>query len=54
MKVQVIYHSLSGCTEKLARGVFERLTCEEKSLHDLSKESPALDGDILQIGRAHV
>ena len=26
------------------------MTCEEKSLHDLSKESPALDGDILLLG----
>lgn len=50
MKVQVIYHSLSGCTEKLARGIFERLDCEDKSLHDLSQGEPELDGDVLLLG----
>lgn len=50
MKVQVIYHSLSGCTEKLARGIFEGLNCTEKSLHDLSQGEPALDGDVLLLG----
>ncbi|MBQ8160330.1 MAG: hypothetical protein IJ083_06215 [Clostridia bacterium] len=50
MKTQVIYHSLSGCTEKLARGIFEGLKCEEKSLHNLADGTPEIDGDVILLG----
>ena len=50
MKVQVMYHSLSGCTEKLARGIFEGLECEEKSLHNLADGMPEIDGDVILLG----
>ena len=54
MKIQVIYSSLSGCTKKLAQGIYDGLGDVEKSIHDLAEGEPALDSDILQIGRAHV
>ncbi|MBQ9300838.1 MAG: hypothetical protein IJ214_10040 [Clostridia bacterium] len=50
MKVQVIYHSLSGCTEKLARGIFEGLKCENKTLHNLADGTPEIDGDVILLG----
>ena len=50
MKVQVIYSSLSGCTKKLAQGIYDGLGDVEKSIHDLAEGNPALDGDILLLG----
>ncbi len=50
MKVQVIYHSQSGCTEKLARGIFDGLKCEEKTLHNLADGVPETDGDVILLG----
>ena len=50
MKVQVIYSSLSGCTKKLAQGIYDGLGDVEKSIHDLAEGEPALDGDILLLG----
>ena len=50
MKVQIIYHSLSGCTEKLARGIFEGLKWEDKSIHNLAEGAPTVDGDAILLG----
>lgn len=50
MKIQVIYSSLSGCTKKLAQGIYDGLGDVEKSIHDLAEGEPALDGDILLLG----
>lgn len=50
MKVQVIYNSLSGCTRRLAEGIFAGLNGVDKTLHDLRDGAPALDGDILLLG----
>ncbi len=51
MKVQVIYSSLSGCTEKLAKavaeGISEKYTC---TVHNLTEGVPALDGDVILLG----
>ena len=50
MKVQIIYASLTGCTEKVARAIYEGLEGVEKSIHDLKDGIPELDGDILLLG----
>ena len=50
MKIQVIYASLSGCTEKLAKAIYEGLETRDKSIHNLKDGIPALDGDIILIG----
>ncbi len=50
MKVQVIYTSLTGCTKKVANAIFDGITCEEKSIHDLREGVPVLDGDVILIG----
>lgn len=51
MKVQVIYSSLSGRTEILAKaiaaGVSEKYPC---TLHNLKEGAPALDGDVVLLG----
>ena len=50
MKVQIIYSSLSGCTRRLAEGIFDALTVEDKELYDLAAGTPALDGDVVLLG----
>ena len=50
MKVQIIYSSLSGCTRRLAEGIFDALTVEDKELYDLAAGAPALDGDVVLLG----
>lgn len=50
MKVQVIYSSLTGCTEKLAKSIFDGINVENKSIHNLKDGSPILDGDIILLG----
>ena len=50
MKVQVIYFSLTGCTERLAKAIFEAVPGENKSIHNLADGIPTLDGDILLLG----
>lgn len=50
MKVQIIYSSLSGCTRRLAEGIFDALTVEDKELYDLAAGAPALDGDAVLLG----
>lgn len=51
MKVQIIYSSLSGRTEKLAKAIGaeieKRYTC---TIHHLKDGAPPLDGDILLLG----
>ncbi len=50
MKVQVIYSSLTGCTQKVANAIFEGVDAEEKSIHALKDGTPVLDGDIILLG----
>lgn len=50
MKVQVVYTSLSGCTRRLAEGIYNAIDAEEKSLHDLADGEPVLDGDVILLG----
>ena len=50
MKVQVVYSSLSGCTRRVAEGIYSALQAQDKSLHDLAQGDPVLDGDIVLIG----
>ena len=50
MKVQIVYSSLSGCTRRLAEGIFDALTVEDKELYDLAAGAPALDGDVVLLG----
>lgn len=50
MKVQVIYLSLSGCTRRLAAGIYDGLNAQSKSIHDLGNGEPVLDGDVLLLG----
>lgn len=50
MKVQIIYSSLSGCTRKVAEGIYHSLIGVDKSIHDLKDGEPVLNGDILLLG----
>ena len=50
MKVQVIYSSLTGCTQKLANAIFNGIEAEQKSIHNLKDGMPVLDGDIILLG----
>lgn len=50
MKVNVIYSSLSGCTRRLAQGIFDAVQADEKHLIDLACGAPDTDADVLLIG----
>ncbi len=50
MKVQVIYSSRSGCTRRLAEGIYEGIKVDEKTIHDLKDGVPVLDGDVILLG----
>lgn len=50
MKVQVIYSSLTGCTEKVANAIFNGINVEQKTIHNLKDGAPVLDGDIILLG----
>lgn len=50
MKVQVIYSSLSGCTKRLAEGIYNGLNATDKTIHDLKDGQPVLDGDVILLG----
>ena len=50
MKVQIVYSSLSGCTRRLAQGIFDALNVEHKAIYDLAAGAPTLDGDAVLLG----
>ena len=50
MKVQIIYSSLTGCTEKIAKAIYNGVEVESKSIHNLKDGAPELDGDIILLG----
>ncbi len=51
MKIQVIYSSLSGRTEKLAKAIADKLKEKyECSLHSLKEGVPDLDADVILLG----
>lgn len=50
MKVQVIYSSLTGCTEKVAKAIFNGIDVAQKTIHNLKDGAPVLDGDIILLG----
>ena len=50
MKVDIVYASLTGCTEKVARAIYEGLEGCEKAIYDLKDGIPPLDGDIVLVG----
>lgn len=51
MKIQIIYSSLSGRTEKLARAVADEAAKKyECSLHNLKDGTPVLDGEVILLG----
>lgn len=50
MKVQIVYSSLSGCTRRLAQGIFDALNVDTKELYDLAAHVPELDGDVVLLG----
>ena len=50
MKGQIVYSSLSGCTRRLAEGIFDALTVDAKELYDLAAGTPELDGDVVLLG----
>src|SRR3712207_7258451 len=50
MKVAVVYSSMTGNTEKLARGIFDRIEGHEKEIFNL-KDKPDISGfDIVACG----
>ena len=50
MKVQIVYSSLSGCTRRLAEGIFDAMAVDTKELYDLAAGTPELDGDAVLLG----
>ena len=50
MKVQIVYSSLSGCTRRLAEGIFDAMTVDTKEIYDLAAGTPELDGDAVLLG----
>ena len=50
MKVQIVYSSLSGCTRRLAEGIFAALPVADKQIFDLAQGEPALDADVVLLG----
>ena len=50
MKVQIIYSSLTGCTQRVAEAIFDGLKVENKSIHNLKDGEPVLDGDVILLG----
>jgi len=50
MKVQIIYSSLSGCTKRLAKGIYDGLNTQDKTLHDLNNGEPKLTGEVILLG----
>ena len=50
MKAQVIYSSLSGCTRRLAEGIFSALNVRDKTIHNLNEGDPVLTGDVILLG----
>ena len=50
MKVQIVYSSLSGCTRRLADGIFAALPVADKQIFDLAQGEPALDADVVLLG----
>lgn len=50
MNIQIIYSSLTGCTQRLAQGIFDGITDHEKSIHNLEDGVPTLDGDLILLG----
>ena len=50
MKVQIVYSSLSGCTRRLAEGIFDAMAVDTKELYDLAAGTPELDGDVVLLG----
>lgn len=51
MKIQIIYSSLSGKTERLAKAIAEGTAQKDScTLHNLKDGEPALDGDVVLLG----
>ena len=51
MKIAVVYGSLTGNTERLARGVFDRISPEyEKALFDIKDKPDLKDYDVIAFG----
>ena len=51
MKIAVVYGSLTGNTERLARGVFDRISPEyEKDLFDIKDKPDLKDYDVIAFG----
>ncbi|WP_304194945.1 flavodoxin family protein [Peptostreptococcus stomatis] len=51
MKIAVVYGSLSGNTERLARGVFDRISPEyEKAIFDVKDKPDLSDYDVVALG----
>ena len=50
MKVQVIYASLTGCTQRLAEAIYREVPAEEKSIHNLKDGIPELTADVVLVG----
>lgn len=50
MKVQIIYSSLTGCTERVAKAIYHGIDSDSKTIHNLKDGVPELDGDIVIVG----
>ena len=50
MKVQVIYASRTGCTQRLAEAIYNGIPCEEKSICNLKDGIPEITGDVILLG----
>ena len=50
MKIQLVYASLTGCTQRLAQAIFDAIPGNEKSIYNLADGVPELDGDMILFG----
>lgn len=50
MKVQVFYSSLSGCTEKVAKAIYDNLETSNKTINNINDDNIIIDGDIILLG----
>ena len=50
MDVQIIYASLTGCTERVAKAIAAGLPDHQVSLHNLAEGAPEITGDAVLLG----
>ena len=50
MNIQIIYASLTGCTQRVAEAIYAGIPGEQKTIHNLKNGIPEITGDIILVG----